>query len=40
MSAYDLSAAFTYISNKTGIEKIDYIGHSQGAMIMLVALAE
>ena len=40
MSKYDLPAAFKYICNVTGSEKIDYIGHSQGSMIMFIALAE
>lgn len=40
MSKYDLPAAFKYICNVTGFEKIDYIGHSQGSMIMFIALAE
>jgi hypothetical protein len=40
MSAYDLPAAFEYISNYTGYDKIDYIGHSQGSTIMFGALAD
>jgi gastric triacylglycerol lipase len=40
MSRYDLPAAFSYICNVTGYEKIDYIGHSQGSMIMFIALAD
>lgn len=40
MSHYDLPAAFTYIVNVTGFDKIDYIGHSQGTTILLIALAE
>ena len=40
MSRYDLPAAFSYIVNVTGFDRIDYIGHSQGSMIMFIALAE
>jgi hypothetical protein len=40
MSRYDLPAAFEYISNLTNQTLIDYIGHSQGSMIMFIALAE
>lgn len=40
MSRYDLPAAFSFISEVTGFEKIDYIGHSQGTIIMFAALAE
>lgn len=39
MSKYDLTAGFAYISNHTGVEKIDYVGHSQGSTIMFIALA-
>jgi lysosomal acid lipase/cholesteryl ester hydrolase len=39
MAQYDLPAAFSYIKNKTNT-KIHYIGHSQGTMIMFIALAE
>jgi poly(3-hydroxyalkanoate) synthetase len=39
MSKYDLPAAFKYICNVTGFERVDYIGHSQGSMIMFIALA-
>jgi len=40
MSEHDLPAAFSYISNYTGIQKMDYVGHSQGTSIMFMALAE
>lgn len=40
MSEYDLPAAFQYIADHTGAQKIDYIGHSQGTSIMFAALAE
>lgn len=39
MAKYDLPAAFEYINNMTR-QKIHYIGHSQGTMIMFAALAE
>jgi hypothetical protein len=39
MAQYDLPAAFRYISNKTG-RGIHYIGHSQGTLIMFIALAQ
>ena len=38
MAEYDLPAAFEYINTKTG-NKIHYIGHSQGTMIMFAALS-
>jgi len=38
MSQYDLPAAFLYINNVTG-ELINYVGHSQGTVIMFAALA-
>ena len=38
MSIYDLPAAFKYINNVTG-QKIHYVGHSQGTVIMFTALA-
>jgi gastric triacylglycerol lipase len=34
----DLPAAFEYIANRTG-KKINYIGHSQGTLIMFAALS-
>jgi pimeloyl-ACP methyl ester carboxylesterase len=37
MSLYDLPAAFQYINNVTG-QKINYVGHSQGTIIMFAAL--
>ena len=39
MADYDLPAAFRYISGQTQ-QKINYIGHSQGTMIMHIALAK
>lgn len=39
MIKYDLPAAFLYINQVTN-KKINYIGHSQGSMIMLGALSE
>jgi len=39
MALFDLPAAFRYISTKTN-KKINYIGHSQGTMIMFAALSE
>lgn len=38
MAQFDLPAAFKYISNKTN-SKINYVGHSQGTMIMFAALS-
>ncbi len=38
MAKYDLTAAFRYIANKTS-SKIHYIGHSQGTLIMFIALS-
>jgi poly(3-hydroxyalkanoate) synthetase len=39
MAKYDLPAAFDYIYNITR-QKIHYVGHSQGTMVMFAALAE
>ena len=39
MSKYDLPAAFEYIFKHTQ-QKINYIGHSQGSIIMFAALSE
>lgn len=39
MATKDLPAAFEYITNYTNKEKINYVGHSQGTMIMHAALA-
>lgn len=39
MAHYDLPAAFRYITRATQ-RKIHYIGHSQGTLIMFIALAE
>lgn len=38
MAKFDLPAAFKYI-NKVTNRKIHYIGHSQGTLIMFIALA-
>jgi lysosomal acid lipase/cholesteryl ester hydrolase len=38
MALYDLPAAFSYISKLTK-QKINYVGHSQGTIIMFAALA-
>jgi lysosomal acid lipase/cholesteryl ester hydrolase len=38
MGQYDLPAMIDYIRNKTGKEKIFYIGHSQGTAQMFSAL--
>ena len=39
MALYDLPAAFQYIHAVT-LDKVNYIGHSQGGTIMIAALAE
>lgn len=39
MAMLDLPAAFRYIARVTG-RKIHYIGHSQGTLIMFIALAQ
>ena len=39
MANYDLPAAFKYITRVTA-KKIHYIGHSQGTMIMFIALSK
>ena len=38
MARYDLPAAFTYINRITS-KKIHYVGHSQGTLIMFIALS-
>lgn len=38
MAQYDLTASFKYIANKTQ-QKINYVGHSQGTLIMFIALS-
>ena len=38
LARYDLTASFRYIANKTG-QKINYVGHSQGTLIMFIALS-
>jgi lysosomal acid lipase/cholesteryl ester hydrolase len=38
LARFDLTAGFRYISAKTGM-KINYVGHSQGTLIMFIALA-
>lgn len=40
MGLKDLPASFDYITNLTGVEKLAYVGHSQGTAQMFVALAE
>ena len=40
MGKYDLFAHIGYIKNFTGVEKIGYVGHSQGSLIMFYALSE
>ena len=39
MADYDLPAIFSYIANKTS-QKVHYIGHSQGSMMMHIALSK
>ena len=39
MAMYDLPAAFSYITRVTN-RKIHYIGHSQGTLIMFIALSQ
>lgn len=39
MAEYDLPAALTYVNNLTG-SKIHFVGHSQGTLIMFIALAQ
>jgi lysosomal acid lipase/cholesteryl ester hydrolase len=39
MAKFDLPAAFSNIAKITG-QKIHYIGHSQGTLIMFIALSE
>ena len=38
MAKYDLPAAFEYIKRVTG-QKMHYVGHSQGTLIMFIALS-
>jgi len=38
IAKHDLGAAFRYITNRTS-QKIHYIGHSQGTLIMFIALS-
>jgi pimeloyl-ACP methyl ester carboxylesterase len=40
MGQFDQPALWTYIIQKTGVEKITYIGHSQGTAQMFAALSE
>ncbi len=39
MGLFDLPATFDYITNKTGYEKIAYVGHSHGTTQMFYGLA-
>lgn len=38
LAKFDLTASFKYIANKTQ-QKIHYVGHSQGTLIMFIALS-
>lgn len=38
LAEYDLTASFRYIANKTQ-KKINYVAHSQGSLIMFIALS-
>jgi hypothetical protein len=38
LAKFDLPASFKYIAEKTK-QKINYVGHSQGTLIMFIALA-
>jgi len=40
MGLYDLPAMFDKVTDVTGVEKLSYIGHSQGTTQMFYALAE
>lgn len=40
MSRFDLPAALKYITTLTGQAQVDYIGHSQGTMMMFAALSD
>ena len=40
MAERDLPAFFQYVTNYTGQDLIDYVGHSQGTTIMFAALSE
>lgn len=40
MGKYDLFAQIGYIKNLTGVEKIGYVGYSQGTLEMFYALSE
>ena len=40
MAKYDLPAMIKFITNKTGVSKIYYIGHSQGTTIAFAGLSE
>ncbi|KAK3097925.1 hypothetical protein FSP39_014569 [Pinctada imbricata] len=39
MAAYDLPASIDYILNQTKVEKVAYVGHSQGTMIAFARLS-
>ena len=36
---FDMPAFFKYIKNQTGVEKLTYVGHSQGTIEMFYAMA-
>ena len=40
MAEFDQPALFDFVLKKTGVEKVTYIGHSQGTMQMFAALCE
>ncbi len=40
MAKYDQPALFKFVLEKTGVQKVSYIGHSQGTTQMFCALSE
>ncbi|TPP39705.1 Gastric triacylglycerol lipase [Fasciola gigantica] len=40
MAKYDLPASLYYVLNQTGVEKLGYIGHSQGCQIALAQFSQ
>jgi pimeloyl-ACP methyl ester carboxylesterase len=40
MAKYDQPALFNFVLSKTGVDKVTYIGHSQGTTQMFCALSE